>query len=683
MLRGEISPPRAAMELMRRTQVKLNYRKERALIDELRDNPAELAGQFKSLSPSDLLNHFRNRSEPSFFRGFEEPQHLKFSADEVTQLHQVATLITENHSWPLLGFGVKNFGDEIDWQRDPLSGRQWPSGVFHADIPRWHNDGSDIRVLWELNRLGHCVTLARAYAVTRNEDFAEEFFLQVESWYSQNPLGRGANWMCAMEVALRTMNLLAAFSIFRHSPALTEKRLLLLLALFEQHAAHIRRNLEYSYIATGNHYLSDVVGLLWLGLLLPELKLAGGWRDWAFKELWREMDKQVLSDGADHESSTGYHRFVLELFLFSFILCNANNLKIDDAHLMKLREMLRYVRSYIRPDGAAPLFGDTDSGQALPIVQRAADDHAHLLAIGAVLLQDEMLKLPNMKAPPELPWILGAEAIADFERLQPVSHDNSIAFPDAGIYLLRENDLYLAFNASGAGGNGRGSHGHNDALSIEVSACGVPFIVDPGAYVYTADLDERHVFRSTAYHSTLQVDEVEQNSMNRAVPFVIGDEAHPKVLRWEIERERDVLIAEHHGYKRLSSPLVHRRAVVFDKKIRWWLIEDELQGTGDHFVAARFHFNSGLQVLFESADLATASHALAGARLLIVNLDFGGDGILEPNFVSRDYGSKEPSVSVCWSRNIHCPARFRWAIVPVCENEDVAQRVAAVRNLAN
>jgi uncharacterized heparinase superfamily protein len=412
--------------------------------------------------------------------------------------------------------------------------------------------------------------------------------------------------------------------------------------------------------------------------MLPELQAAKEWREWAFRELLREMDKQVLPDGTNFESSTGYHRLVLELFLYSFILCKANDLRIEEKYWKKLRGMLWYVRSYLRPDGAAPLLGDTDSGQAFQIVRRRADDHSYLLAIGAAIFSDAELNAANLDTPPEVSWIAGDTRLpATAIELQ------SEAFPDTGTYVLRQGDLYLAFNASGAGGNGRGSHGHNDALSIDVSACGTPFIVDPGSYVYTADLDQRHLFRSSAYHCTVQIDDVEQNTTNPSVPFVIGDEAHPKVLRWETTSERDVLIAEHHGYMRLSAPLVHRRTIVFHKHVRCWLMEDELLGNGNHLVAARFHCNSGLRVELETPNLAVLSNTASGARLLIFAFDFPGDAALEDNFVSRDYGSKEPSVSVKWSNRIDCPGKFGWAIVAVNQEEDLRQRLAAVHSLRN
>ena len=277
------------------------------------------------------------------------------------------------------------------------------------------------------------------------------------------------------------------------------------------------------------------MGLLWLGLLLAELRDAAVAQLW-FEQMLLEMDKQVLADGADFEASTGYHRFVTELFLYSFVLCRDNNVEIEESYWSRLHQMLVYVRAYLRPDGFAPLIGDTDSGQVLPVVRRRADDHAYLLDIGAKVFNDPTL---------------------DSE------YAVSQAFPHAGIYIMRDRDLYLCFNASGAGINGRGSHGHNDVLSIEVSAGGRAFIVDPGTYVYSADLAKRHEFRSTAYHSTVQIDGLEQNTIRVDTPFVIGNEAKPRVLEWKTSDDFDKVVAEHYGYS-----VTHRRTVTFDKRER-------------------------------------------------------------------------------------------------------------------
>src|SRR5207237_160402 len=195
----------------------------------------------------------------------------------------------------------------------------------------------------------------------------------------------------------------------------------------------------------------------------------------------------------------------------------------------------------------------------------------------------------------ELLWILGKQGVRDYQALPESGPARSHAFPDTGIYILREEDLYLLFNASDSGVNGRGSHGHNDALSIEVSACGTAFIVDPGSFVYTADLSDRHLFRSTAYHSTVQVDSAEQNSIEEAAPFIIGNEARPQAINWEPGETADLVVAEHYGYRRLAQPVTHRRTVRFNKADRSWQIEDELIGEGTHECAFRFHIAPGLE----------------------------------------------------------------------------------------
>lgn len=685
MLRGEVSAATAALEGVRRVNVGLLRRREQRQLAQLNRQQARLTPEFTRLSRAQLLEHFRARSSLKFFPGFVNPGDTASLQEELfrretDQLLVVAKQIADVHCWSLLGFGEKCFGSpEINWTRDPLSGVDWPLD-YHAEVNLFRGDGSDARVLWELNRLSHLITLGRAYAVSRDENLTGEFLKHVRGWRSQNPVGRGANWSCAMEVALRAMNLLAACALFLSSPRIDEDALAELLMMFDQHGAHIRRNLEYSHLATSNHYMCDVAGLLWLGVMLPELRDARSWREFGLQELLTEMDKQVLPDGADSESSTAYHRLKLELLLYSFVLCRANGIEIDQKYWQKLRAMVDYTQAYLRPDGQAPLVGDSDSGQILPIVKRAGNDHAYLVSLAAAVFRE-----PQFKATPTVPeevlWILGGQGIRDYESLSVAPRAESQAFPDTGIYILRHDDLYLHFNASGCGLNGRGSHGHNDALSIEVSAGETAFIVDPGSYVYTADLRERHLFRSTAYHSTVQIDNVEQNTTDDKTPFVIGDEAHPRVLKWETTDTFDYLVAEHDGYQRLAQRVTHRRSIRFDKQNRFWLIDDEFTGSGKHRLGTRFHFNAALEVSAYNETAAVARDPNNGSRLLIQPLEPGEVPRFEKQFTSRDYGEKEASLTANWTIDAALPRRLRWLLLPLSANEDERGRLGDIEEL--
>src|SRR5689334_8042958 len=548
-LRGEVNLTTAAREVLRRTHAAALSRRERASLDTERG--LELKRPFSEMTSAELLSHFHNKNPIRVF----------------LELNLRPLAVTT---------------DVLDWRRDPRSGYEWPLD-YHRDINLMRADGSDIRVVWELNRLGHLL---------RTTD-TSGFLNQLHSWNDENPYARGPNWTCAMEVALRAMNILIAFEQHRTSPKLDAEALLFILRLLQQHGRFISDNLEFSYIATSNHYLSDVTGLLWLGVLLPELRDATSWREFGLKELLREMDKQVLNDGADYESSTGYHRFVTELFLYSFLLCRAHGIAIDQRYWHKLRQMLLFIRGYLRPDGLAPLIGDTDGGQVLPMEPHHANDHAYVLNTGAAVFDD-----PNLTSPATL----------------------SRAFPDAGLYIMRRDDCYLCFNASGAGINGRGSHGHNDALSIEVCARGRAFIVDPGTYIYSGDLQMRHAFRSTAYHSTVRIDGQEQNTTDVNMPFVIGNEAQPRVLEWQSTARYDKVVAEHYGYRRLPASVTHRRTVTFNKSECSWLIEDEFVGDGEHEFETWFHFVPDLELLLDGTQVK-ATNGEAGLAVSSLSLD--------------------------------------------------------------
>ena len=128
--------------------------------------------------------------------------------------------------------------------------------------------------------------------------------------------------------------------------------------------------------------------------------------------------------------------------------------------------------------------------------------------------------------------------------------------------------------------------------------------------------------------------------------------------------------AEHAGYARLGHGVVHRRGVTFDKARRLWLVEDEIAGEGEHAIAARFHFDAGLEVearRVKDADLdlniAVAWDKMTrkpdcGSRLFVCALDLQPPPALEQQFTSKHYGSK----SALESRMLVSNAELAWQV---------------------
>jgi hypothetical protein len=335
---------------------------------------------------------------------------------------------------------------------------------------------------------------------------------QLESWIAANPVELGVNWTTTMDVAIRAANWVAALALCAEEAAgkpwfepVLESLLL--------HGRFIRSHLEWSE-ARGNHYLSDVVGLLAVAALFSGGREGRDWAQWASRELVSEMEHQVRRDGTAHEASTSYHRLVTELFVCGTQTADALVPgSLPDWYRERLELMLAFVRDYTRPDGLAPLIGDADDGRFLPLGDYGADprDHRHL-------------------------FVQAGQAY------EPATE--SAAYPDGGYYVLRRGDLYAIVRCGDVGRHGRGGHGHNDQLSFELFAGGRPLVVDPGSYVYTSDPAERNRFRSTAYHATLRLDSGEQNELRTDDLFSMDDRARGEAL----SSDATSFEGRHHGF---------------------------------------------------------------------------------------------------------------------------------------
>lgn len=279
----------------------------------------------------------------------------------------------------------------IDWQLDFKSGYRWRESTWHRDIAFAHLPGVDIKVPWELSRMQHLPALGLACHFNQLSDhgalrersvYVNEFRNQVLDFIAVNPPGFGVNWACPMDIAIRAANLLVARDIVVASGTeLDDAFEAVFRASLLAHARHVRANLEWSPRYRGNHFLANVLGLLFVSAYLPNSREVETWLVFAFKELLNEVNYQFHPDGSNFEASVCYHRLSAEMVMWGLALLNM--LPSDKLALLNVEEgckltegvpswcwsrlakMADFTQAMTRPDGNVTQFGDNDSGRFL------------------------------------------------------------------------------------------------------------------------------------------------------------------------------------------------------------------------------------------------------------------------------------------------------------------------------
>lgn len=521
------------------------------------------------------------------------------------QLLDVAERIAA-HTFDLLGSGPTELGPQIDWTFDFKSGRRWP--LEHISrLPQVYPDDSDIKVPWELSRFQHLPVLAAAYRLTGERRWLDEIGAQLDDWIASNPVEFGPNWSCTMDVAIRAANWVATLVLVADDAA-HEAWFEPVLASLLLHGRFIRTHLEWAPVR-GNHYLSNVVGLLYVAALFSKGREGGAWATWAAAELRAELRHQVRDDGCDHEASIAYHRLVTELFICGMQAAEAIVPSAVSPHdRERLGRMLRFVADYTRMDGTAPQIGDSDDARFLPLGDYGRSDprsHLHLFGQAA-------------------------------EPYRPAK--THAAYPHGGYWIMRRGAIHIVIRCGDVGVGGQGSHAHNDALSLEFALDGQPLVVDPGSYLYTTDPVERNRFRSTAFHSTLQIDGAEQNPLEEGMLFAMEDRRQAEALEWDGDGGGATFEGFHRGYESLSEPATHRRRLELAADGARLTITDAVISSAGHEGLWTFPLAPSDVELRGDGVRATF---LSGATLDVVatGLEFA----VEDGWLSPSYGRRIPT----------------------------------------
>ena len=536
-------------------------------------------------------------------------ERLRVSYPERVQATIAAAERILSHEFDLLGSGPFAPVDPerdphdgytpIDWYLDPVRQLRFPRGIRHTDwkLYEMRPGNADVKYPWELARCQHWPVLGQAFMLTGDDRFAREIVNELDDFAAANPIGIGINFTCTMDVAIRAVNWALAMQMIRGGVEFDAGLWRRAYRALYDTGVFIRNNLENNYEVTSNHFLSNVVGLWFLGAFFADLPAGREWLDFARQSLEREIVVQVLPDGADYESSVPYHRLVTELFLASLRLGDVRQAPLSDGYRERVRDMVAFLAAVLRPDGLMPQIGDADDGR-LHVFNgygvRSPQDPRHLFGPAGAMFEDAgWARLGGDDGRWESAW-WGLDSSAPAHTTAPASR----LFPDAGLAVMRASDRHYLLVSNGVvGTKGFGNHKHNDLLSFEYHHSGVPLVVDPGSYVYTSDFAARNRFRSTASHSTLQVDGQEQNELKPEWIFRMFETSHAEHIAFTETSEHVEYVGRHHGYARFDPAVTHERTLRLSKPDGALTIVDRVTGCGGHNLRWHFHLAPGVEAI--------------------------------------------------------------------------------------
>lgn len=496
--------------------------------------------------------------------------------------------------FPWFGYGPVSLGSPPRWNFDFVSGKGWPQDPSDS-LPVVRNDGSDVKVPWDLSRLQFLPVLAKAWRLSGEERYKQCGKALLSDWIEKNPTGFGINWTIAMEAALRAISI--CFFLELLWPAIKDEHVWMgrVTQCLWQHLLYIEAHNEFSYLTRSNHYLSNIVGLFCLSSYL-QLPQSHGRRELYSNLVQREIEEQVYLDGGSFEASSGYHVLATQMFATAYELMLAQNLRPAEGYSERLRRMFSFLAALTDQHGSAPHIGDCDDGR----VELLSDDLAQmtstqaesrhslrvegLLGIGQALFSQDFGGTGEDAA-----WLAAP-------KVTPASGPDRrcSVFPQSGIVAVRNQHAEVIFMAQPNGIRGRGSHTHNDKLSVLLWIGGNELLVDSGTACYTRDAPCRNRFRSTSAHNTIQIDGQEQNRFSSDPPGLFQMRNDAGVSPVECRTADGFIVkSSHDGYRRLN--VGHVRTVHLRPERRV-IIEDQLEGSGEHSFEAFFHLPRTWQV---------------------------------------------------------------------------------------
>lgn len=292
----------------------------------------------------------------------------------------------------------------------------------------------------------------------------------------------------------------------------------------------------------GNHLLEDGIGLLFGAFYFRDIKFYKKASD----ILYKELEEQILGDGAHFELSPMYHIILLDRILDSVNLLKNNSIfngqeKLHSLLRSKASLMLGWLRQVMFSNSDVPRVNDFAPG-----ISPSADD---IISYAA-----------RLRIEPEL---------------KPLN--------ESGYRMFRRKYFELFVDYGIPGPDYIPGHAHADIFNFLLYVDGKPVLTDTGTSTYEAG-EIRKSERTTAAHNIVIAGSEDQSDMWGA--FRMGKRAKPVIT----DESNNHISGYHNGYK----PVIHSREFRIEEKD--FKIKDSVSGNNSG-AEALFHFDPSVKLV--------------------------------------------------------------------------------------
>jgi hypothetical protein len=311
-------------------------------------------------------------------------------------------------------------------------------------------------------------------------------------------------------------------------------------SLYQQYMM-LTNKIEYHVL--GNHILENAFSLLFAAYYFNNNYFYIKSRDLLLKEL----DEQIMIDGAHFELSPMYHQAIFFRVLDSINLIKNNLFHRSSNELLlflinKAALMLTWINQITFLDGSLPLLNDSTNC----IAPKTIDLNKYADTLKIPLIQGEL--------------------------------------GDSGYRKIRNNKYELLMDIGSIGPDYIPGHSHCDMLSFVLHVNNTPVIVDKGISTYEAN-ETRLLERRTSSHNTVSYDGCDQAQMWKS--WRVANRGHI-INSWSNEYET---CASHNGFPR---GVIHKR--IFRHSLNKIIIIDSILEYSDRQSVAFFHFDQSIEL---------------------------------------------------------------------------------------